>query len=99
MRNAAATVGGDTGNLHLSAAVKTPTIMLMGPTDANRNGPYGQPQNAIEVSYKCRHCWKRKCRYNRDCLADIRPQQVIDKLFLCLNDSTESGNSTLSESL
>lgn len=84
LKNANAVIGGDTGNLHMAAALNTPAIMLMGPTDAKRNGPYKQKENAIEVPYDCKHCWKRKCRFNRDCLASIKPQQVINKLTTIL---------------
>jgi len=80
MRGAKAVVGGDTGAVHLAAAVGARAVMLLGPTDARRNGPYGQAQNAIEVSYDCRHCWKRQCRFGRECLADIAPEAVIKKL-------------------
>ena len=72
-------VGGDTGPVHLAAGLKRPTIMLMGPTDANRNGPYGQQENAIEAEHPCKHCWKRACPYGRDCLLAIRPEAVEEK--------------------
>lgn len=34
-------VAGDTGPLHLAAALGVPVVALFGPTDPNRNGPYG----------------------------------------------------------
>jgi heptosyltransferase-1 len=34
-------VGGDTGPLHLSAALRVPVVAIYGPTDPSRNGPYG----------------------------------------------------------
>lgn len=77
---ASAVVGGDTGPVHLAAGLKVPTIMLMGPTDANRNGPYGQPENAIEAKRSCRYCWKRACPKKLDCLAVIQPPQVEERL-------------------
>ncbi|WP_196594383.1 lipopolysaccharide heptosyltransferase II [Pectinatus sottacetonis] len=80
IKNAAAVIGGDTGSMHMAAALNIPAVMVMGPTDAVRNGPYNQKHNTIEVSYDCKHCWKRKCRFHRDCLAAIKPQQVADKL-------------------
>ena len=79
LQNARLTVGGDTGPVHLSAGMGTKTIMLMGPTDANRNGPYGQQENAIEAEHPCKHCWKRACPYGRDCLLAIRPEAVEEK--------------------
>jgi lipopolysaccharide heptosyltransferase I len=40
--NAELVVGGDTGPLHLAAALGTPTVALYGPTDPGRNGPYSK---------------------------------------------------------
>jgi heptosyltransferase-1 len=34
-------VGGDTGPLHLAAALRVPVVGIYGPTDPARNGPYG----------------------------------------------------------
>jgi heptosyltransferase I len=34
-------VGGDTGPLHLAAAMRVPVVAIFGPTDPARNGPYG----------------------------------------------------------
>ncbi|MGP1366918.1 MAG: glycosyltransferase family 9 protein [Schwartzia sp. (in: firmicutes)] len=73
-------VGGDTGPVHLAAGLGVPTVMLMGPTDANRNGPYGQLENAIEVNRPCRYCWQRACPKGIDCLAAIHPPEVEEKI-------------------
>ena len=40
-RNASLFIGGDTGPLHLAAALKVPVVALFGPTDPARTGPYG----------------------------------------------------------
>jgi len=34
-------VGGDTGPMHLAAALRVPVVAIFGPTDPARNGPYG----------------------------------------------------------
>ena len=34
-------IGGDTGPLHLAAALKVPVVAIFGPTDPARNGPFG----------------------------------------------------------
>jgi heptosyltransferase-1 len=52
LQNAAVVVGGDTGPLHLAAALGTKVIGLYGPTDPSRNGPYGQLQNCIVAGSK-----------------------------------------------
>jgi len=40
-RRARAIVGVDSGPLHLAAALGKPGVAIFGPTDPNRNGPYG----------------------------------------------------------
>jgi heptosyltransferase-1 len=40
-RGARLFVGGDTGPLHLAAALRVPVVAIYGPTDPARNGPYG----------------------------------------------------------
>lgn len=40
-RQARLFVGGDTGPLHLAAALQVPVVGIYGPTDPARNGPYG----------------------------------------------------------
>jgi heptosyltransferase I len=47
LENADVVVGGDTGPLHLAAALGTPVVGLYGPTDPRRNGPYGQIASCI----------------------------------------------------
>lgn len=41
LRRARLVISGDSGPLHLAAALGTPTVGLYGPTDPARNGPYG----------------------------------------------------------
>ena len=40
-RRARLFIGGDTGPLHLAAALKIPVVAIFGPTDPARNGPFG----------------------------------------------------------
>lgn len=40
-RHARLFIGGDTGPMHLAAALKVPVVAIFGPTDPARNGPYG----------------------------------------------------------
>jgi heptosyltransferase-1 len=41
VRRAAVVIGGDTGPLHLAAALERPVVGIYGPTDPARNGPFG----------------------------------------------------------
>jgi heptosyltransferase-1 len=45
-RRARLFIGGDTGPLHLAAALRVPVVAIYGPTDPARNGPYGT-QSAV----------------------------------------------------
>lgn len=47
VRRAALVVGGDTGPLHLAAALERPVVGLYGPTDPARNGPYGTQSRVL----------------------------------------------------
>jgi heptosyltransferase I len=40
-RRAAVVIAGDTGPLHLAAALERPVVAIFGPTSPARNGPYG----------------------------------------------------------
>lgn len=42
-RRAKLFIGGDTGPLHLAAALQIPVVAIFGPTDPARNGPYASP--------------------------------------------------------
>ncbi len=41
-------VAGDTGPLHLAAAMGTRVVGLFGPTNPSRNGPWGQLDRCVE---------------------------------------------------
>jgi heptosyltransferase-1 len=47
LSEAALFAGGDTGPLHLADALGVPTLALYGPTDADRNGPYGDRRGVL----------------------------------------------------
>lgn len=80
LRSSRLVIGGDTGPVHLGAALGVRTIMLMGPTNASRNGAFGQIENSIEVERPCKGCWKRACPRSEDCLEKIPVGFVEDKI-------------------
>ena len=49
MRRASVVVAGDTGPLHVAAAVGAPCVGLYGPTSAVRNGPYGRGHRTLSA--------------------------------------------------
>jgi heptosyltransferase I len=47
VRRAKLVIAGDTGPLHLAAALEIPVVGLFGPTDPARNGPYGTQSRVL----------------------------------------------------
>ena len=47
IKNCRVFIGNDSGLMHMSAAIGTPTLGLFGPTDNNMYGPYCPPDNPI----------------------------------------------------
>jgi heptosyltransferase-1 len=72
-------LGGDTGPLHLAAALGAPTLSLYGPTLARRNAPPGG--RALQSPRPCAGCVKRRCPQGQaDCLAAIGPEEVAERM-------------------
>ena len=76
LQAAAVVVSGDTGPLHLAAALGTPVVGLHGPTDARRNGPWAPRDLAVSRFAGCRCRWRRRCRAARPCLDDVTVDEV-----------------------
>jgi heptosyltransferase I len=76
-RAASLTVSGDTGPIHLAAAVGTPIVGLYGPTSHLRNGPWSPADQCITRfdACACRH--KRRCTARAWCLDGISVEDVV----------------------
>ena len=77
VREAALIVSGDTGPVHLAAAVGTPIVGIYGPTDAARNGPWSVDDVTVSRFAACGCHHKRSCRVARWCLEDISVDDVV----------------------
>ena len=80
IKQAQAFVGGDTGPMHLSVAVGTPAVAMFGPTDPQRNGPYGDLHKVLLAPVPCQGCWKRVCPKEEDCMSTISPEKVFETI-------------------
>jgi heptosyltransferase-1 len=78
LRRARLVLGGDSGPTHLAHALGTPILMVMGPTDPERNGPYGAPEQAIWKVLPCSFC-HRRFQETKACLLEIPPDRVAER--------------------
>lgn len=75
IRRSSLVLGGDSGPTHLAHALGVPVLMLMGPTDPARNGPYGAPDLALWKPLPCSFC-HRRFGETKACLLEIPPGRV-----------------------
>ena len=75
---AALMVSGDTGPVHLAAAMKTPIVGLYGPTWPERNGPWDPRDAIVSRAARCECHHKRQCRRGaaRMCINEITVDEV-----------------------
>lgn len=77
LRDAALVVSGDTGPLHIAAAVGAPLVGLYGPTWPERNGPWDPADEVISRADRCRCHHKRRCLTGAPCIETITEDEVI----------------------
>ncbi len=80
-------LGGDTGPTHLARALGTPALMVMGPTDPERHGPYGEPENALFKRLACSFCYQRLDE-TKACLLEVPPRRVAERAAALLGPSS-----------
>jgi lipopolysaccharide heptosyltransferase I len=78
IRRARLMLGGDSGPTHLAHTLGVPVLMLMGPTDPERHGPYGAPEHALYKRLPCSFCYKRLDE-PKACLLEIPPRRVAER--------------------
>jgi lipopolysaccharide heptosyltransferase II len=85
LKRARALVSGDSGAMHLAAAVGTPVVALFGPTvEAFGFFPYHAKATVLQRDLPCRPCSAQggpRCplKHHR-CLQDLQPDEVLETL-------------------
>lgn len=80
-------LGGDTGPLHLAAALGVPVLGIYGPKDPAVYGPYGARADGtagllasvVQPDVACRPCTLRRCSAPI-CLTTLAPERVLEAL-------------------
>jgi heptosyltransferase-1 len=74
-RRARLLIGGDTGPMHLAAALKIPVVAIFGPTNPARNGPFGTRSIILRsASSLTDHSRRREPEQG---LLEIKPEEVV----------------------
>lgn len=83
LRGAECVVTGDTGPMHLAAAVGRPVVAIFGPTDVDKTGPYGPGHVVLMDRADCARCERRSClwegqKHELMCLRNISVDDVFE---------------------
>jgi ADP-heptose:LPS heptosyltransferase len=80
-------VTGDTGPMHLAAAMGTPLVALFGPSNPVRYGPRSRRQHVVRIDLPCSPCGRvrlppERCRgHVPDCLDGIGVGTIVGKVL------------------
>ncbi len=94
LQQAALLISGDSGPMHIAAAVGTPLIAIHGPTDPVMSGPVSPYASILRSDIWCSPCYTAQdgpadCRfYTTQCMKDITPEQVLKVVHNKLNEQT-----------
>lgn len=81
-------VGGDTGPVHIAAALGTPTVSFYRATDRRRNGPRGEDHITFQSSLTCSPCLLKNCPRDDECSNSIGIHEAAEAVNALLNRST-----------
>ncbi len=73
-------VTGDSGPMHLAAALQVPTVAIFGPTNDNETSQWMNESSVIiKKNLKCQPCMKRTCPLkHHNCMKQIKALEVLD---------------------
>ena len=84
-RRASLLIGGDTGPMHLAAALKIPVVAIFGPTNPARNGPFGTRSIVLRsASSLTDHSRRHEPEQG---LLEITPEEVVAAARNLLRDA------------
>lgn len=69
-------IANDSGPMHIAAALGVPLVVLFGPTNPVRTGPYGRLDCVVRHEVDCWPCYSRKCSHI-SCLNHLPVEQTL----------------------
>jgi len=73
-------VGGDTGPVHLAAAVGTPTVSFYRASNGKRSGPRGKGHAIIQSPLHCARCFRTECDKDAECRESIKVETLAKEI-------------------
>jgi heptosyltransferase-2/heptosyltransferase-3 len=76
-------ISGDTGPVHVAAAVGTNTLAIFGPSDEEKYAPRGRGKNILikNVDLSCRPCGEHECPLDHfKCMRELSPEMVVERI-------------------
>ncbi len=70
----------DSAPLHIAAALGKPLVCIVGPTNPTRTGPYGRPDDVVQLNLDCAPCYLRRvsqCPHDHRCMTELPVESVI----------------------
>jgi lipopolysaccharide heptosyltransferase I len=79
IRRSSLVITNDTGPLHIAVALGIPSVSFFGPSDADRNGPYGKRHRVVQANVPCLGCWEKTCPApdKHCCMTLVRTMDVV----------------------
>jgi heptosyltransferase-1 len=70
-------IGGDTGLIHLAAAIGTPTVSYYRASDGSVSGPRGSRHIIIQSTISCTRCFRTSCDKDSECRDSIAVDAIL----------------------
>jgi heptosyltransferase II len=69
----------DSGAMHVAAALGTPVVAAVGPTDWRETAPVGDRHRAVREPVHCSPCLLRECPIDHRCMRRLTASRVLDE--------------------
>lgn len=74
-------IGGDTGPVHIAAALGTSTVSFYRATDRRRNGPRGEGHFSFQSPLDCSPCLRKSCPRDDECSNSLKMKAAREAVY------------------
>lgn len=80
-------ISGNTGPMHVAAAMKTPVVTLFALTNPPHEWhPWGVPYRLLNHPVDCGICYQRVCPFNQECLRNVPIDTIVEAVAGLLDE-------------